>query len=98
MSLLKRLRACQSGIVARRLAQARTYSINKNGNKNGWQDAACQPSKHLTLPLGRNHEATQDQLLATLDAKVILHREDAGNSIGRDERARRVAFIRRDAF
>ncbi|MCI0524379.1 MAG: hypothetical protein L0Y75_03865, partial [Acidobacteria bacterium] len=30
-------------------------------NKIGWQAVACQPSKHLTSPLGRNHEAIQNQ-------------------------------------
>jgi hypothetical protein len=30
-------------------------------NKIGWQAVACQPSNYLTSPLGRNHEAIQDQ-------------------------------------
>src|SRR5262247_2793608 len=69
--------------------------------------------KSLNLPLGRNHEAIQNRTapasarllrraasrsFVLLDAQVVLHREDARHAVGRDEGARRVAFIRRDAF
>src|SRR5262249_48284263 len=68
--------------------------------------------KSLNLPLGRNHEAIQNRTappapaylargsrsFVLLDAQVVVHREDARHAVGRDERARRVAFIRRDAF
>jgi hypothetical protein len=39
------------------------FSVAQKGraNKIGWQAVACQPSKHLTSPLGRNHEVIQDQ-------------------------------------
>ena len=67
-----RLRIANRGLPTRKfLEKLHMRGVFRLDNKNGWQTVACQPSSALNLPLGRNHEATQN--------RTALGRRSAGH-------------------